>query len=90
MSSLSVHPFDNPLAAEVRGVDLSEHLPDATIAELRAAWMAHPVLVVRGQELSPERHLAFSRRFGDLQRHTVTELLHPKYPEIFVSSRRCL
>jgi len=85
---LPVKPLDNPMAAEVEGLDLTRNLDDRTIADLHKAWMAYPVLVIRGQELNPEQQLAYSRRFGDLQRHTVKEILHPEYPEILVLSNR--
>ena len=86
---IPVKPLDNPLAAEVVGLDLNMDLDDQTIADLHKAWMAYPVLVVRGQEnLTMERHLEYSRRFGDLQRHTVKEILHPEFPEILVLSNR--
>ncbi|MDA0304671.1 MAG: TauD/TfdA family dioxygenase [Proteobacteria bacterium] len=83
---LPVIPLDNPLSAEVRGLDLSQDLDDQTIQGLHKAWMAYPVLVIRNQELSPERHIEYSRRFGDLQVHSVSEINHPKYPELLVLS----
>lgn len=85
---LPVTPLDNPVAAEVAGLDLSQNLSDQTIQDLHKAWMTYPVLIIRGQELNPEQQLAYSRRFGDLQRHTVKEILHPEYPEILVLSNR--
>ena len=85
---LPVTPLDNPVAAEVAGLDLSQNLSDQTIQDLHKAWMTYPVLIIRGQELNPEQQLAYSRRFGDLQRHTVKEILHPDYPEILVLSNR--
>ena len=70
--NLPVKPLDNPVAAEVVGLDLNMDLDDQTIADLHKAWMAYPVLIIRGQDsLTMERHLEYSRRFGDLQRHTV-------------------
>ena len=86
---IPVKPLDNPLAAEVVGLDLNMDLDDQTVADLRKAWMAYPVLVIRGQtDLTMDHHLGYSRRFGDLQRHTVKEILHPEFPEILVLSNR--
>ncbi len=87
--SIPVTPLDNPMAAEVVGLDLNQDLDDRTVRDLHAAWMAYPVLVIRNQpDLSHERHLTYSRRFGDLQRHTVKEILLPDYPEILALSNR--
>ncbi len=85
---LPVIPLDKPAAAEVRGLDLNQDLDDQTIADLHRAWMTYPVLIVRGQELSPEKQVAYARRFGDLQCHTVKEIRHPECPEILVLSNR--
>lgn len=85
---IPVKPLDNPLAAEVVGLDLNQDLDDLTVQGLHQAWMAYPVLVVRGQDLEPEKQLAYTNRFGDLRRHSVKEILHPKYPDLLVLSNR--
>ena len=54
------------LGAEIRDIDLSVALSDATIAEIRAAWLENLVVVFRGQKLSDAALVAFSRRFGEL------------------------
>jgi taurine dioxygenase len=53
------------LGAEVRGVDLKE-LNESQFAALKRAWHDHQVILVRGQTLSDQDLIAFSRRFGDL------------------------
>ncbi len=51
--------------AELRGVTLSDvAADDAAYAAVRAAFEEHSVLVFRGQEVTDEIQLAFSRRFG--------------------------
>jgi len=53
------------LAAELRGVTLADvAADDAIYAAVRAAFEDHSVLLFRGQEVSGEGQLAFSRRFG--------------------------
>jgi len=52
-------------AAELRGVTLADVASDdAAYATTRAAFEQHSVLVFRGQEVTDEIQLAFSRRFG--------------------------
>ena len=54
------------LGAELTGVDTTM-LDDAQFDTLRAAWTdANGLLVLRGQHLTPEQHVAFARRFGPL------------------------
>jgi taurine dioxygenase len=64
-SAFEVTPTGAALAAEVRGVDL-RYLDDRTFGRLVDAWHQHSVLLVRGQLLSDQDLIAFSRRFGDL------------------------
>ena len=52
-------------AAELRGVTLKQiAADDAAYTAVRAAFEQHSVLVFRGQEVSDDIQLAFSRRFG--------------------------
>ncbi len=62
---MQIQPIAGALGAEVSGVDLSRDLDDATVAELRRAWLDHLVLFFRDQELPPARFLAFAKRFGE-------------------------
>ena len=62
---MEVIPIGPGFAAELRGVTLADVAnDDAAYATVRAAFEAHSVLVFRGQEVSGEGQLAFSRRFG--------------------------
>jgi taurine dioxygenase len=62
---LEIRPLAGAIGAEIRGIDLSRALDDDdTIAALRQAWLDHLVIFLRGQDLPPERLLAFARRFG--------------------------
>jgi alpha-ketoglutarate-dependent sulfate ester dioxygenase len=57
------------LGAEISGVDLRAPQPDAVITELRRALHDYKVLFFRDQPVSPEQHIAFARRFGELEVH---------------------
>ncbi|MDH3701583.1 MAG: TauD/TfdA family dioxygenase [Alphaproteobacteria bacterium] len=59
-------PLSSDIAAEIRGVDLSQPVSDATFAEIYSAWLGNLVLLFRDQELTDPQLIAFSRRFGDL------------------------
>jgi alpha-ketoglutarate-dependent 2,4-dichlorophenoxyacetate dioxygenase len=62
---MDIVPLGPGFAAELRGVTLAQiAMDDATYAEARAAFEQHSVLVFRGQEVTDEGQLAFSRRFG--------------------------
>ena len=70
---ISVAPVSGVLGAEVGGVDLASDLDEATVAEIRQAFLAHHVLFFHGQELSPEALMRFGRRFGELDTHPFVE-----------------
>jgi alpha-ketoglutarate-dependent 2,4-dichlorophenoxyacetate dioxygenase len=62
---MDVIPLGPGFAAELRGLTLADvALDDAAYAAARAAFEEHSVLVFRGQEVTDELQLAFSRRFG--------------------------
>ncbi len=80
-----VRPSPAPLGAEII-IDLSQDLDDATFAEIETAFHDNIVVVFRNQRLSPERQIAFSRRFGPLETHIVSKYLLPGHPEILLVS----
>jgi alpha-ketoglutarate-dependent 2,4-dichlorophenoxyacetate dioxygenase len=62
---MDIVPLGPGFAAELRGVTLADIAnDDAAYAAARAAFEEHSVLLFRGQEISGEGQLAFSRRFG--------------------------
>jgi alpha-ketoglutarate-dependent taurine dioxygenase len=65
----TARPLGATIGAELDGVDLSGNLPDAVIAELRQALLAYKVIFFRDQPLDGAAHVAFARRFGDLELH---------------------
>ena len=79
--TISVAPIAGALGAEIFGVDLAAPLPNPVAAEIRQALLDHQVIFFRDQQLTPEQHLAFGRRFGELQIHDYVEAL-AGYPEI--------
>lgn len=68
--------------AEVSGIDLSQPLDDACIAELQSALAEHGVLFFRDQRMTPEQQKAFGRRFGELHLHPAWPRLLEGHPEI--------
>jgi taurine dioxygenase len=81
-----LHPLTPALGVEVAGLDLSRPLDADVAADLRSAFDRHLVLLFRGQRLSPEAHIAFSRNFGTLEIHVLDQYHASKFPEIFVLS----
>jgi taurine dioxygenase len=61
---LSINPVAGALGAEIAGVDLSRPLDNAASAAIHRAFRDHLVLFFRGQSLTPDQQLDFTRLFG--------------------------
>jgi taurine dioxygenase len=62
-------PLSPTIGAEIGGVSLSEPMDDETFDEVHRALLEYKVIFFRDQEIAPEQHVAFARRFGDLETH---------------------
>ncbi len=83
-ATLKVEPLTATIGAEVGGVDLADDLADDVVEELRAALLEWKVLFFRDQHhLDRDRHVAFGRRFGELEIHPITPK-DQEHPEVFV------
>jgi alpha-ketoglutarate-dependent 2,4-dichlorophenoxyacetate dioxygenase len=67
----NLHPM---YGVEVVGVDVARPVDDATFAEIRMALDEHSLLLFRGLDMTDERQIAFSERFGPLLRATSNNL----------------
>jgi len=62
---LEVAPLSGGLGAEIRGVDLSAPLDEASVAAIRTAWLEHLVVFFLDQDVTPAEQLAFAHRIGE-------------------------
>ncbi len=78
---ISVEPIAGACGAIIDGADLSRNLDAGVFTEILRALHEHLVIFFRGQELTPEQHIAFSRHFGSLR---ISDQYLPLngYPEI--------
>ncbi len=83
---MEIRRLSPTLGAEVLGVDLAAPLSQDVIDALRAAWLAHGVLVIRRQQLTAAEQIAFTRRLGEPFVYTRSENAHPEHPELLVLS----
>ena len=74
------------MGAEVHGVDLNQPLSADDFSLLRAQLAERSLLLLRGQNMTPESQIAFSRRFGALEEHVLQDFCLDGHPEIFVVS----
>jgi taurine dioxygenase len=82
----SVMRSETGVGAEIVGINLSQDLDEPTFAEVKAAFYEHSVIVFRNQKINEEQQIRFSRRFGELEKHVLSQYLHPRHSEIFIVS----
>ena len=84
--SLEVRPLAGGTGAEIVGLDLNRGLSDADFARIRRVHLDHHVVVFRGQRITPQQHIDFSRRFGRLMIHVLHQFHLAGHPEILIIS----
>lgn len=82
---MEVRKLGAAMGAEIIGVDLTT-LDDARFEKVREAFLAHQVIAVRDQLLTPAAQIAFSRRFGTLEDQLNAHFTVQDYPEVLVLS----
>jgi taurine dioxygenase len=87
-STIQVQPLTCALGAELHGVQLADAAQDESLfQDIRRLLLTHKVLFLREQQLSRAQHVAFARRFGELEDHPVagSDPEHPGLVRIYKS-----
>jgi taurine dioxygenase len=71
------------IGAEIGGVELGAPIAAEVFSEIERAFAENLVIFFRDQTLTPESHLAFGRRFGELHIHPAAPC-EPGYPELMI------
>ncbi len=77
------------IGAELSGLNLADAVhDDGLFAEIRALLLRHRVLFLRDQTITRAEHVAFARRFGELEAHPVagSDPEHPGLVRIYKSA----
>ncbi|UMR31372.1 TauD/TfdA family dioxygenase [Massilia sp. MB5] len=85
-SDFEIHILEAPLGAEITGLDLSQPISDMDFLRIHATHLDHHLLVFRGQRITPQHQIDFSRRFGQLQIHVLRNFQLSGHPEVLVVS----
>lgn len=85
-AGISVKRLGGAIGAEIGGVELSEGGYDNIYPDIHRAFLDHAVVVLRRQQLAPEKLAAFSKKFGELEEHVLQPFNLPDNPEVLVIS----
>jgi taurine dioxygenase len=83
--AIPVHKSEAACGAEIV-FDLAQPIDEPTFAELERLFHDNIMVFFRDQRLTEDQHIAFSRRFGELEIHIVEKYLLPGHPEILLIS----
>jgi len=64
--TIEVKPVSPALGAEIGGIDIAAGIGDKQFAELRQAFIDYGVIFLRDQEITPDQHIEFARRWGEI------------------------
>ena len=85
---MQVLPLSEGFGAEVRGIDLSRDFSEEEFDAIHRVFVDNKLVCFRDQTLSAPAQIAFSKRFGPLEVHLLSQYNHPDHPEIFRLSNR--
>ena len=81
---MTIRPVSTFVGAEILDVDLAGSLPEPTVDAIRRALFQHGVVFFRDQKLTPEQHVAFAQRFGEININRFFKAVdgHPMIAEV--------
>ncbi len=82
LQSFELRKLTPHCGAEVQGIDLAKPLDERSVETLRTALAERCVLFFRDQELTPEKHKALGRHFGELHIHPAWSRVVEGHPEV--------
>ena len=82
--TLEATPLSPALGAEIGGVDIASGISEEQFDELRQAYIDHGVIFLRDQDITPEQHIEFARRWGDINVNRFFQAVatHPLIAEV--------
>ncbi len=78
---MEIRCLGDGIGAEITDVDVRT-MDEAAFRRIYQAWLDHNVIAVRGQSLTTQDFLSYSRRFGRLAEHPSKSTRHPDHQEI--------
>lgn len=85
---MQISPLSERFGAAVSDIDLARAFTDDEFAEIHKVFVNNKLVCFKNQSLSAAAQIEFSRRFGPLEVHLLTQYNHPEHPEIFRLSNR--
>ena len=65
-STITVTPVSRFVGAEIGNIDIDYGLSDEQFLEMQRAFVAHGVIFIRNQNLTPDQHIEFAKCWGEI------------------------
>ena len=65
-NTIEVSPLSPALGGIISGVDIAAGISDEQFAEIRQAFIDYSVIFLRDQQITPDQHIEFARRWGEI------------------------
>ena len=83
--ALKLRKLSYALGAEICDMNVAAPMSETQFGEIYQAFLDNGILLFRGQDITREQHIEFSRHFGELDKHeSLPRDRHPKYPELLL------
>ena len=66
MGQIEVVPVSGGVGVDIHNVDIKTGIDAGTFKELRAAFFEHGLIFLRDQDITPGEHIAFAKRWGEI------------------------
>ncbi len=83
---LELRPITQGIGTEVLGIDVTKPISDKDFDRIYDAWIDTTILLIRGQDMTPDQHVDFTSRFGEVFAYTRSKFNEQERPEILVLS----
>jgi taurine dioxygenase len=83
LPAIKVRPLNGFIGAEIEGIDLRRPLTPDQFQIVHDAFVQYEVIVLRGQDITVDRQMAFGALFGELSIHPFSPNLADK-PEVII------
>ncbi len=82
--TIEISPLSPALGAEIGGVDIAAGVSEVQFAELRQAFIEYGVIFLPDQDITPDQHIEFARRWGEINVNRFFQAVatHPLIAEV--------
>jgi taurine dioxygenase len=83
-STITITPISRFVGAEIGNVDIAAGLSEEQFLEIRRAFVTHGVIFIRDQDLTPDQHIEFAKRWGEINVNRFFQAVdtHPVIAEV--------